>query len=404
MKRDKWIHGAIPALMIHGCIGTVYCWSMLVEALSERIGTGYEWAFSLAIFFLGMSAAFLGPFVERDVRRASLCSALLFGVGMVLSGVACYVGSRALLFVGYGVVMGISLGLGYLSPVKTLILWFRENKGLATGLAISGFGLAKVIATPSFEYVLNNYGITVMFISHGVLYSLIMLLGSRMLRKPEGTEAKRTGSFSFEEWAARMKEVIKLPNLWLYWVIFYINISAGLAIISHEKALFNAVGFEKYVSVALIFCAVFNTLGRLCVSWGSDYMRDRWRAFVVILWVSVLSCAVAAGGYAVAVGGWSMAVLAAVLLCNGGYGAMFATMPSALSDRYGVDKLSEVHGIILSAWAFAGLTGNQFARAMVILREGSTDYILPAAGLLYAAALILAIRKRFDSTDIAKVR
>lgn len=382
---DRWRHGAIPALLIHGCIGTVYCWSMLGEAVHGCIGEGYGWAFSLAIFFLGFSAAFLGPFVESDVRKASRCSALFFGVGMLLSGLACYLGSKFLFFIGYGVIMGIGLGLGYLSPVKTLILWFKDNKGLATGLAISGFGLAKVIATPSFEFVLNNYGITALFIFHGIFYLIVMLISSCFLKKPEGTEVSSSG-LSLRGSIDSISKVIKMPRIWLYWVVFYLNISAGLAIISHEKVLFSSVGYAEYAALALVLCAVFNTLGRFCVSWASDYLRDRWTAFVIILLTSASTSLISIALPFI------LAPLA-ILLCNAGYGAMFSTMPSALSDRYGVERVSQVHGVILSAWAFAGLTGNQLANLVVRMSDSEPTYILPVAGAIYAVGFLLSLKR-----------
>lgn len=382
---DRWKHGAIPALMIHGCIGTVYCWSMLGDAIYQKIGAGYEWAFSLAIFFLGFSAAFLGPFVESNVKKASRYSALFFGSGMLLSGLACFLGSKILFFMSYGVIMGIGLGLGYLSPVKTLILWFKQNKGLATGLAISGFGLAKVIATPSFEFMLKNYGIVAMFVSHGLVYTIIMLISSGFLKKPEGTEVTQA-SFSILGSFRNLFKVIKMPRIWVYWTIFYLNISAGLAIISHEKMLFTSTGYINIMGLALVMCAVFNTLGRLCVSWGSDYLKNRWTAFVIILFVSTLVCLVSPL--------WVIVLTpVAILACNAGYGAMFSTMPSALSDRYGVEKVSQIHGVILSAWAFAGLTGNQLASHIVSLDNGSSRYIIPVSGALYALGLLLSLKK-----------
>ncbi len=384
MITDRWRHGAIPALMIHGCIGTVYCWSLLTDAINERVGEGYEWAFSLAILFLGLSAAFLGPFVERDVRRASQCSALFFGVGMVLSGVACQIGSKELLFVSYGVIMGIGLGLGYLSPVKTLMLWFKDNKGLATGLAISGFGLAKVIATPSFKYVMSEYGITTMFIAHGVIYTAIMILGSLLLKKPAGTEASKSEPFNLEVWLKRLSNALKVKGLWLYWTIFFLNITAGLAIISHEKVLFFDSGYGKYLAIALVMCAVFNTLGRLCVAWASDYVKYRWVIFTVVLALSALSCFINITYIA-------LLTPCAVLLCNGGYGAIFSTMPSALADRYGMTSVSEIHGVILSAWAMAGLCGNQMASYIMRVSDGDTHMILYAAGALYTIGLLLSL-------------
>lgn len=384
MIKDRWKHGAIPALMIHGCIGTVYCWSLLSDALNEKLGTGYGWAFSLAIFFLGLSAAFLGPFVEKDVKKASRYSALLFGTGMILSGIACWLGSLTLFFLGYGVIMGIGLGLGYLSPVKTLMLWFSDNKGLATGLAISGFGLAKVLATPSFEYVMNNYGITAMFLIHGVIYTAIMLVGSRFLKKPEGTESKIKGNFSVSAWYNRLKECAKAPKLWVYWIVFYLNITAGLAIISHEKVFINAAGCGAYLGLFLILCAAFNTLGRLCVSWSSDYVKHRVVIFSFVLGLSFASCMLNLLGFL-------FLIPLALFLCNGGYGAMFSTMPCALSDRYGIDKVSEIHGVILSAWAFAGLSGNQIASYIMSVSNGNTNYIFYAAGTLYGIGALLLV-------------
>lgn len=381
---NRWRSAAIPALMIHGCIGTVYCWSLFSDAVKVCIGDGYEWAFSMAIFFLGISAAFLGPFVERDVRRASICSTLLFSVGMVLSGVACWMGAKWLFFISYGAIMGVGLGLGYLSPVKTLILWFNKNKGLATGLAISGFGLAKVIATPSFEYLLDNYGVVQMFIVHGLVYSVIMLIGSFMLKKPKGTEADRSVKFTLARWAEMLRSVLRLPSLWVYWVIFYLNITAGLAIISHEKPLFLASGYGEMLAVAVVLCAVFNTLGRLCVSWSSDMLRSRFNIFVIVLIVSTMVC------FEVSLP-WMILVPVAVLICNAGYGAVFSTMPCALSDKYGVANVSEVHGVILSAWAFAGLTGNQLATWVVNSFGGDAINILYASGILYLIGALIAL-------------
>lgn len=382
---NRWKNAAIPALMIHGSIGTVYCWSLLTDAIHSKIGDGYEWAFSLAIFFLGLSAAFLGPFVERDVRRASLFSTLFFCSGMILSGIACWIGSLPLFFISYGVIMGIGLGLGYLSPVKTLILWFKENKGLATGLAISGFGLAKVIATPSLEYFLNEYGIVEMFIVHGIAYAVIMLIGSFLLKKPAGTEADKSIKFTFSHWSSMLTQVIKLPGLWAYWMMFYLNITAGLAIISHEKVLFTMSGYGDMLATALIMCAVFNTVGRLGVSWGSDLLNNRLKIFVMVLALSSVVCLVSSTTEVL----WLVPI--AVLLCNGGYGAIFSTMPCALSDRYGVGNVSEVHGVILSAWAFAGLSGNQLATFMMSHTNGNALSILLSAGAIYTVGFLISI-------------
>ena len=157
---NKWIRGAIPALLLHCSIGTVYCWSTFSKEIADYIGaskSATEWAFSLAIFFLGMSAAFLGDVVEKNIHRSSLIATICFTVGMVGTGFGIYFKSLPMILVFYGCIMGIGLGTGYLSPVKTLMLWFKDKKGLATGLAVAGFGLAKAIASPIMQAILTKF-------------------------------------------------------------------------------------------------------------------------------------------------------------------------------------------------------------------------------------------------------
>ena len=158
-RANKWIRAAVPALLLHCSIGTVYCWSIFSQEIADHIGFSKgatEWAFSFAIFFLGMSAAFLGNVVEKDIHKSSLIAAICFAAGMAGTGFFIWYGGNnqgnilALIgiYVCYGFIMGVGLGTGYLSPVKTLMLWFKDRKGLATGLAVAGFGAAKAIASP----------------------------------------------------------------------------------------------------------------------------------------------------------------------------------------------------------------------------------------------------------------
>ena len=169
LKNNKWIRAAIPALLLHFSIGTVYCWSIFSQEIADYIGFSKgatEWAFSLAIFFLGMSAAFLGNVVEKDIHKSSLIASICFALGMAGTGGFIYYGGLhqgsvfALvgIYLCYGFIMGVGLGTGYLSPVKTLMLWFKDRKGLATGLAVAGFGGAKAIASPIMQWMLANLG------------------------------------------------------------------------------------------------------------------------------------------------------------------------------------------------------------------------------------------------------
>ena len=191
MGENKWIRAAIPALLLHCSIGTVYCWGTFSKEIAAYIGADnrdVQWAFSLAIFFLGMSAAFLGDVVEKDIKKSSLIATICFTVGMVGTGAAILLKSLPLIFLFYGCIMGIGLGTGYLSPVKTLMLWFKDRKGLATGLAVAGFGLAKAIATPIMQKLLNifNNNPAYMFFIMGGVYCVMMFIGHRLLKKPAG--------------------------------------------------------------------------------------------------------------------------------------------------------------------------------------------------------------------------
>ena len=199
---NKWIRGAIPALLIHCSIGTVYCWSQLKDeiALSINCATSdIEWAFSLAIFFLGMSAAFLGNLVEKNVTQAAAFSTVCFCLGMVGTSVSIGLGSVIGVLLSYGCLMGIGLGIGYLTPVKTLMMWFKENKGLATGIAITGFGLAKVIASPIIEYLLTVTTIENVFYYLGIGYTLLMCIGALLIKKPYGCEEMKGTSFNIKD-------------------------------------------------------------------------------------------------------------------------------------------------------------------------------------------------------------
>ena len=201
--QNKWICAAIPALLLHCSIGTVYCWSIFSQEIADYIGFSKgatEWAFSFAIFFLGMSAAFLGNVVEKDIHKSSLIAAICFAAGMAGTGFFIFYGGNyyaangtgsilALIgiYVCYGFIMGIGLGTGYLSPVKTLMLWFQDRKGLATGLAVAGFGAAKAIASPIMQAMLNNLGaggIYKMFWILAAVYFIMMFSGHILLRKP----------------------------------------------------------------------------------------------------------------------------------------------------------------------------------------------------------------------------
>ncbi len=380
-RTNKWIRAAIPALLLHCSIGTVYCWSIFSENIGEYIGfskSATEWAFSLAIFFLGMSAAFLGNVVEKDIHKSSLIAAICFAGGMAGTGFFIWYGGNnqhstlALvgIYVCYGFIMGIGLGTGYLSPVKTLMLWFSDRKGLATGLAVAGFGAAKAIASPIMEALLKNLGeggIYKMFFILAVVYFIMMFVGHLLLKKPDGWHEP-----SGDEKKPSIIEVIKTRPILNYvgiWLMFYINITCGLALISQEKSIVKCLGLASVVGIVSTVSAIFNAGGRLGFSAAADKMKDRNTVYKIIFVMSIALTALVIVTGGIKNGNDSMPltilVLALIMAVNAGYGGGFSNVPTLLSDHYGMGSISALHGINLSAWGFAGLTGNQLATWIV---------------------------------------
>ena len=399
---NKWMRAAVPALLIHCSIGTVYCWSTFKEAIANQIGMStfsVGWAFSLAIFFLGMSAAFAGRMVERDIKKSSLISCLCFTAGMIGTGVFIqfFTGVAALIgiFICYGCIMGIGLGIGYLTPVKTLMLWFSEQKGLATGISIMGFGLAKAIATPIMEAIQNSLGISAMFYILGAVYFVMMMLGHFLIKKPDGWVEPDSKRADF-----RPTDMFKNKVFVGIWLMFFINIHCGLALITYEKQIIG-VAFEGMAVVAAMISIVpsvtagFNALGRIGYSTISDKMKDRNTVYKIIFASSIAVTLLALIPFAITNGHKSIifGAIVILLLCvvNLGYGGGFSTLPALLSSRFGMDKISKIHGLALSAWAVAGLTGNNMSELILKATDRTYDYILIATLAFYVAAMIICV-------------
>lgn len=286
--------------------------------------------------------------------------------------------------------MGIGLGTGYLSPVKTLMLWFEDRKGLATGLAVAGFGAAKAIASPIMQALLNSLGeggIYKMFLILAVVYFLMMFAGHLLLAKPEGWHEPTS-----TEKGARAIDVIKEKPITFIgiWIMFYLNITCGLALISQEKMIIKCIGLVGMVGVLSSVTAVFNAGGRLGFSAWADTFKDRNTIYKIIFILSIVATGLVIVTQGITNMGQNTLLMILVLLLlfvvNAGYGGGFSNVPTLLSDHYGMKNISAIHGITLSAWAFAGLTGNQMASFIVshfgkeidlthTLADGTTEII-----------------------------
>lgn len=363
-----------------------------------------------------MSAAFLGNVVEKDIHKSSLIASICFAAGMAGTGFFIYYGGMhpgslvALLgiYLCYGLIMGIGLGTGYLSPVKTLMLWFSEQKGLATGLAVAGFGAAKAIASPIMQAMLEGLGeggIYKMFWILSIVYFVMMFIGHLLLKKPEGWHEPQK-----KEKGQSIMSVIKTRPIMNYigiWLMFYINITCGLALLSQEKAIVKCIGLAASVGIVSTVSAIFNAAGRLGFSAAADKLKDRNTIYKVIFVLSIALTAltIVTGGIKNGANSGLLAalVLVLIMMVNAGYGGGFSNVPTLLSDHYGMGSISALHGITLSAWAFAGLTGNQLATWIVnnfgelveidgyMVNPTGYQTVLYVTIVLYIIALVLSM-------------
>ena len=384
---NKWTRAAIPALLLHCSIGTVYCWTMFSESIAEATFTNENtigWAFSIAIFFLGMSAAFLGNFVEKDIHKASLLATIFFTVGVAGTALGVYLHSAVLVIIFYGVIMGIGLGLGYLSPVKTLMLWFKDNKGLATGLAVAGFGAAKMIFSPIIEALIPAVDTMYALLILAGVWFVMMFVGHLLLKKPDGWVESHE-KVDVKTFFKRFKIFLD-PKFIGIWLVFYINIACGLALIPYEKQIFGAVGIGA-TGILCTITGLFNAVGRLGYSAIGDRLKNRNTIYKVILITEIALTAVAIATGAIT-NSIAFICIALLIIVNLGYGGGFSNLPTLLSDVYGMGKISSIHGIALSAWAVAGLTGNQIAGA-IVSATGNYQNILWFTIALYVVGLII---------------
>lgn len=386
-KENKWLNGALPALLIHSCIGSVYCWSLfkgdIARAMSVPV-SDIEAAFMIAIFCLGMSAAFGGRFVEKNVRWSSLVSTCCFSAGLVGSVLAIYSASPWLLFLTYGVLMGIGLGIGYIAPVKTLMIWFKKTPGLATGIAISGFGLSKALFSPFIEWCVPRNGIGITLLAMAFISIICMLLATFVIRKPSGWVE------SMHKFSAR--DAVKMISDKKYlaiWFMFFTNITCGLVVISFEKNIVSTTTLAAHVALISSLSAAFNTLGRFGYATLSDYFRKKTVIYTFILGSCLIACLLV-----ITSGLSAPSALLILWVVNLGYGGGFSTLPNILHSQFGLTRLSTIHGLTLSAWAWASVASYIITQVFIYRMGYDFRETCMILGILYTLAFALSFYAR----------
>ena len=405
---NRWL---VPpaALAVHLCIGQAYAFSVFNNPLAEYGGWGQHWydktslIFAIAIFFLGVSAAFGGSWLEKvGPRKTMFTAACCFGGGFFVATLGIYLQNLWVIFLGYGVLSGCGLGLGYVSPVSTLIKWFPDRRGLATGLAIMGFGGGAMIGAPLGETLMefyksnqgilppaitDNYGLMGTFLTMGTVYFLSMVLGSITIRipatdwKPDGwtppaedaEEATKKSSMVTQN-HVHLNSSHKTYQFWLLWLVLYLNVTAGIGILSQASPMIQAMfSVEAAIAAGFVgFLSIFNMGGRLVWSAASDVM-GRKNAYFFYFIVGMICYILIPQSKALGSVAMFVCLCAAIISF---YGGGFSTIPAYLADMFGTRYVGAIHGRLLTAWSLAGLSGATIVNGLVDVRISQN--VIPA--------------------------
>jgi len=411
MKR--FIRAVLPAFLLAVSVGQIYAFTNFSSEIAQYIGRSekeVQFAFSLGIFFLGMGAAFFGKIVEKNIRVSTLVGTTLFISGLFVTSLGISLKNLWLIYLGYGFLLGLGTGIIYISPVKTMMMWFPEHKAIAAALPIISFGLGSTLSTVLFSGIhwgsptsvamfqlrgFMDYGITHVFKAYACFYLVPMAVASFLLKKPK-IEVQSFGH-GIPQLEFHYRALMKDPFFLRSWLFMFLNISAGLCLIPLAKQMMSSPdvygGYPKLITWVIALSGVMNGGGRFLFAWWSDRLARRINIMLFILGIS-------AGIMTLSF--WPPVIGIALLVINACYGAGFSVIPAILADNYGMTNISKIHGAVLSAWGFAGLVGNQVAllvsRTFGGYDEGGHGYVAVVTMLVVVYALnfanAMALKKR----------
>lgn len=436
--KNRWLIAAC-AVGIHISIGSIYAYSVVTKPVAEIMGcesSDVKIAFSIAIFFLGISAAFLGHFVEKHgPRKAGMLAACFYGFGIIGTGVAVSLKSMPLFYLTYGVMGGIGLGVGYITPVSTLIKWFPDKRGLATGMAIMGFGFASMIFAPIMNagfsvdsqvvtsgvetvstvegakganeiIVWSAASVSRTFMILGAVYLTVIFLSAQYLtappkgwfpkgfdpsKKTEKGKPKKTEDLS----QLTANEAVKTRRFYYMWLMLFINITCGIAVISVASPMAQDIAglTAKQASIMVGLMGLFNGLGRIGWASISDYIGRP--ATYTLFFLLQIAAFLLLPQFTNAI--LFQAVIFLILSC---YGGGFSSVPAYLGDLFGTKQLGAIHGYTLTAWAAAGVIGPSLASFVKAQTQSYNMTLYIFAGLFVVALVVSSLMK----LDIRSIR
>ncbi len=404
LQKSRW-GIAVAAVFMQLCLGTVYAWSVFKKPLMESHGwteTSTQIAFMICIGMTGLCAAFGGVFVDKKgPKKVATVGGLLFGLGTILAGLANYIDSIFLLYLGFGFIGGCGNGLAYVTPIVILIRWFPDKRGLVTGLAVMGFGAGAFFMGQIAPAMINQSGITRTWFVFGIVFLVVTVVMAQFFKNPPkgwlpqgfvpkaASASTAAGSWTFPD-------AFLTRQWWMLWTIFFLNISAGLGLLSQLSPMAQEIqknAFSDHARLAVAggfvvsIASLFNGFGRLFWAWISDGIGRKTVFIIMFVSGAMLYLALPHIRHEMI-----FIIVASYLLAS--YGGGFSVMPAFVADSFGPAHVGRIYGAILTAWGAAGVAGPLvFARL-----KDSAVYV--AAAMLIIGLLITLLYKKPERNTI----
>ena len=391
---------AVAAVLMQICLGAVYGWSVFKIPLMR----GQHWAetavqltFTLAIVFLGVGTVIGGLWQDKvGPRKVASVAGVLYGIGYLVAAYAASVHSLNLLYVGYGILGGIGMGMGYITPVATLVKWFPDRRGLMTGVAVCGYGAGALVMSPVAARLIVSRGIPFTFAALGIVYLIIVVIAAQFYAnppqgwRPEGWEPRTAVSKAATTYEFSVGEAMATWQFWLLWIMLFLNVSAGIMVISQASPMAQSkefVGMTALAAASMVgLISIFNALGRVFWAWVSDSIG---RARVYLLLYAIQAVIFFLLPHLHNTTAFS-AAFALIGLC---YGGGFGTMPSFTADFFGAKYMGGIYGWILLAWG-AGAIPTPIMAAHLHQTTGTFSASLRIIALIMVCSVVLPLLAR----------
>ena len=385
---------AVAGVVMQVALGAVYAWSVFREALTQQYGasvSAVNFTFSITILALGFAAFFGGLWMGRSGPRiVAITAGILYGAGILLASLAQ--GSLTVLYLTYGLIAGVGIGLGYIVPVATLIKWFPDKRGFITGVAVAGFGGGAFVTAFIAKALVSSVGVFTTFTILGIVY-LVMVVGAALFMKnppegwkPEGWEPDTSAPGDRSGVNYELGDALKSWQWYALWALLFLNVTAGISIIVEAAPMATEIaGVNATVAAGLVsIISIANALGRFGWAWLSDAIGRKWVFFVMFLLQAVLFFLLPLVGVY-----FLLAILSFIIVSC--YGGGFGTMPAFAADYFGPANVGKIYGLMLTAWGFGGVLGPLLISYILDTSGSYTLAFYIIAGIMIASAVVAFI-------------